>query len=91
MTKIPKIGEIISVKSFAFDNKEGGTGLSNWRFNERFEGVARVKVTKIWHDYETGYRGWAEPDPKDTDLVSYLKRNAKRQIVYWSQWDAVFE
>lgn len=72
-----KVGDIIQVSEFSFINKHGGTGLSNWDHNERFKGMARLKVTKVWYDYETGFRGWAEP--VNEELKEYLKNNAKQE------------
>ena len=68
------VGEIVTVKRFGFTNTAGGSGDSNWKWNERFSGTTRVKVVTRWDDWETGERAIAEAaDPR---LVEYLERNA---------------
>jgi len=74
------VGEIITVTTFAFTNKAGGTGLSNWKWDEKFEKPIKVKVIKSFHDYETGQRMWAVPVPEETELLAYLDRNAKKGL-----------
>jgi hypothetical protein len=87
MRKVAEVGDTIVLKSFCFSNIGGGTGLSNWDHDERFVGKATAIVTKEWEDYECGQRGWAKPDPSDKKLIEYLKRNAGKQILYWSEFD----
>jgi hypothetical protein len=72
-----KVGDTITVAEFGFINKHGGTGKSDWDYNEKFFGPAELKITKVWYDYETGVRGWAEPI--NSELQVYLKRNAKQE------------
>lgn len=72
-----KVGDIITAAEFSFVNKHGGTGLSDWDHDEKFFGGAELKITKVWFDYETGVRGWAEPI--NSELKEYLKRNAKQE------------
>lgn len=82
-----KVGDIIKLNKFCFVNKAGGTGLSDWQWNEQFSGVAEVKVTKMWYDYETGWKGWAEPI--NSELKEYLQRNAKQEedVKQHDLWD----
>src|ERR1035437_2528389 len=63
------------IKNFAFTNTAGGTGLSDWQYNERYSGQPTVTAVKGWHDYETGYRFIGESD--DPALNTYLDRVAK--------------
>lgn len=69
-----KKNQVIVVKKFSFTNSAGGTGMSDWKWDEKFEGVAEIKVTKVWEDYEIGRRGWGEAVSQD--LKDYLDRNA---------------
>ena len=68
------VGETVKVKSFAFINKAGGTGLSE----DGFTAIFKVTIIKRWDDYECGERGWAVPISKD--LRDYLKENAMNGI-----------
>lgn len=77
ITVNPEVGDVIVLKEFSFNNKAGGTGLSNWEHNEKFNGTSTVRVIEEWNDYECGQRGKAFADPKDKNLIAYLKRNAK--------------
>lgn len=66
----------VIINAFAFTNKAGGTGLSNWAFNPKFPApTTTVQVVRGWFDYETGMRFVAvSADPALTD---YLNANAK--------------
>lgn len=88
MKKVPEIGDTIVLKSFAFTNKHGGTGLSDWEYDEPF-GIAKVKVTKIWEDDECGQRGWGVPLYSEKELIDYLKRNAKNNTIFWSEFKII--
>lgn len=81
MARFPKIilkeGDILEVDEFCFTNPQGGTGLSNWDYNEKFQGTAQIKITKLWFDEETGIKGWAEPISED--IKDYMKCNAKQE------------
>jgi hypothetical protein len=80
------VGEVITVKSFAFTNKNGGTGLSDWSHNERFSGTATVRIVKRWDDEETGER--AISTAVSDDLNKYLDRNAgSDRRVFVSEFD----
>jgi hypothetical protein len=81
MEIIPDVGERCKLASFAFNNKGGGTGLSDWLHDERFAGVAEVKCTKKWYDYETGWRYHGQP--VSPDLLDYLGRNSAKDVVYF--------
>jgi len=74
---IPEVGDIITVKSFSFNNVYGGTGMSNWDYDEKFTFPATIKVIKEWEDDECGQRGWGIAVPTDKKLIEYLRRNAK--------------
>jgi len=79
-------GETVSVKSFAFTNKQGGTGMSDWEFNKRFKGVAQVKITKRWDDYECGERAIAQA--VSDNLKRYLDSEAgSDRRVFISEFD----
>lgn len=34
--KVPEVGDVVSLRRFAFTNKSGGTGLSDWQYDPRF-------------------------------------------------------
>jgi hypothetical protein len=82
-----EINKVVEVNEFGFMNKQGGTGLSNWKYDPKFVGVAKVAVIKFWYDYETGYRAIGVAQSKD--LKNYLKTNASQmdQRVFVSQFD----
>jgi len=88
MKTIPEVGDIITLKEFSFNNKAGGTGMSNWKYNEKYTKPVRVKVTKEWEDYECGQRGWGVPE-NDKGLSAYLEKNALAKIIYWSEFDII--
>lgn len=72
---IPEVGDTFLAKSFAFKNKYGGTGLSNWDYDERYtRKPPKIVITKVWYDYEVGYRCWAAAVSKE--LIEYLERVA---------------
>lgn len=84
---IPEVGDKYRVvthgwRGFAFMNKHGGTGLS-----DTFVGEAIVEITKVWYDYETGYRCWAKAISQD--LIKYLDVHAhpKDKRVFVGQFD----
>jgi len=87
MKKIYEVGDTVSFSEFAFENKAGGTGMSNWTWNEKFAGVARGLVTVAWDDDETGWRFHCVPVSKD--LIEYIKRNSKNMLVFVSEFDIV--
>lgn len=87
------VGQTVGVKRFAFVNPQGGTGLSDWQFNERFSGKEAVcKITKLRHDEETGINMWAEAVAEDTSISSYMKKNAKTddQRMFISEFDVLW-
>ena len=89
MKTMPEVGDIIILKEFSFNNKAGGTGMSNWKYNETYAKPVKVKVTKEWEDYECGQMGWGVPVKSDKGLIAYLERNSREQIVYWSEFDII--
>lgn len=84
-----KIGQIVTVSSFAFHNTAGGTGLSDWKHDPPFAGEAKVRITKVWHDYECGWR--AIGTAASPDLKAYLKLNANRkdQRVFIGEFEVI--
>jgi hypothetical protein len=77
MKKVPEVGDIIIIKSFSFTSKEGGTGISDWDHDEKWNRPAKFAVVKEWEDSECGQRGWAIPDQTDEELMAYMRRNVK--------------
>lgn len=51
-----KFGDIVVVKSWAYRNKSGGTGLM-----ENYHKKIKCRIVKAWHDYECGWRYHAIP------------------------------
>lgn len=82
-------GSLVQISRFSFTNKAGGTGMSNWRWDPKFEGTATVRVTKRWTDYETGRRFWGEA--VSADLVKYMNKNASTddKRIFFSQFDLI--
>ena len=97
MKKIPEVGDTITLKKFCYDNKAGGTAMSNWKYDEKYSDPIIVTVTKEWNDYECGQRGWAIPiihSLHNKKLMEYLERNCKKQSnqyfrIYWSEFDII--
>ena len=80
---------IANVTSFAFNNPQGGTGMSNWPHNQVFDGDTAVRLVKCWHDNETGWRfiGVSHSDA----LNKYLDQNASpadRRVLF-SEFDLI--
>lgn len=85
---IPEVGDTFIANKFSFFNPQGGTGLSDWEYDEKYSGPpAQVEITKVWYDDECGYRCWAKAI--NQELIDYLKRMAapKDQRIFVSQWD----
>lgn len=80
-----KLGDILTVKKFSFSNKEGGTGLSDWKWNEKFEKPIKVEVIKVFDDYETGQHAWVIPHPNEKELIAYLDRNARKGLPFFNR------
>jgi len=72
------IGHIYTFKEFSFTNTNGGTVMSNWKWNEKYEKPASFSIIKTWFDYETGNRAWGIPI--DDEVKNYLKKNSKKGI-----------
>ena len=68
------LGDTIKFTEFAFTNPSGGTGMSNWSWDEKFTGIAEAKVIKLWCDYETGWNFICEAVSQN--LKEYIERNA---------------
>jgi hypothetical protein len=83
------IGDTVTVSEFAFTNPSGGTGLSDWEYNERFSGVAKAVIVEAWDDYEAGRRMIGRA--LSPDLCAYLERNAASddQRVFLSEFDVL--
>jgi hypothetical protein len=89
-------GQTVKVSAFAFTNPHGGTGNSKpfGEFDPEihdpiFKGIATVRVTKEWEDYECGQRGWAKPI--SANVKAYMKKNANAvdQRIFISEFDVV--
>ena len=88
---IPEVGDKFFIKEgegFAFMNKSGGTGLSDWDFNEKYTGPKpHIEIVHVFYDDEVGYRTWAKAI--NQELIDYMDRvappNDKR--IFVSQWD----
>lgn len=75
-----------TISNFAFNTQQGGTGLSNWDHNERFDSTASARVIKGWYDYETGFRFVGIST--DARLDAYLDRVAGTdRRVFFGQFD----
>jgi hypothetical protein len=73
------VGQIYTFKSFSFLNKLGGTGMSNWEHDEKFEKpAAEFQIIKVWEDYEIGERAWGIPI--DDEVKEYLSRVSNKGI-----------
>lgn len=93
MKKVAGIGDAVTVKSFAYVRKGGGTGMSSktWKHDEYF-GPATFYITKAWHDYETGWRYHGVPHPNDKKLKDFLWENTTDDMEFqgtglFSQFD----
>jgi hypothetical protein len=73
-----KVGQIYTFKSFSFQNEFGGTGMSNWEFNVKYEKPAQFQIIKVWEDDEIGERAWGIP--VENEVKEYLSRVSKRGI-----------
>lgn len=83
---IPENGEIVTIREFAFTNRSGGTGQSNWQFDERLLVPQKVLVNHCWEDDEIGWRYIASAI--SPALRSYLERNASptdRRVFFGEQ------
>ena len=78
MKMIPEVGDVITVKEFAFSQANGGTVLSDQQI--------KCQITKTWYDYECGWRYHAKPLEK----VEHEKYTGDGKI-YVSQFDMVVE
>jgi hypothetical protein len=71
------VGQTVTAKEFYFINSAGGTGGSNWQWDDKYSGApAELIINRIWFDYETGVRMVANPAPDQPELIAYLDRNA---------------
>jgi hypothetical protein len=82
-----EVGDVIYFKEFAFRNKGGGTGLSNWEYNEKFITPGNGIITEAWCDDECGWRFHCRAI--SDSLKSYLERNAEDDIVFVSEFDII--
>ena len=85
------VGKVATVTQFTYVNKHGGTGASWNNFDGPiFKGSPpSVRITKTWHDYETGQRAWAVA--VSPALKRYMKRNANPadQRIFVGEFDLV--
>lgn len=76
----PEIGDSVKIVNarpygFSFKNKAGGTGMSNWDHDQRYQGPTPViTLNDVFYDYETGYR--CIGDAVNPELVEYLEKVA---------------
>lgn len=83
-----KVDDIVEVKRFSFYNKAGGTGLSDWQYDIKYTGKeAKVKITKVWWDYECGYRAWAEAISEELKEYMELVANDKDKRIFVGEFD----
>ena len=80
-----QLGDILTVKKFSFSNKAGGTGLSDWKWNEKFDKPIKVEVIKVLNDYETGQQAWVISHPDEKELIAYLDRNARKGLPFFNR------
>lgn len=87
---IPEVGDrfriVDKLYGFAFKNPSGGTGMSNWEHDEKYVGADPiVEVTKVWYDYEVGYRCIGKAI--NEELIKYLDKVAdpKDKRVFFSE------
>jgi hypothetical protein len=85
--KIYKVGDTLLFSKFAFDNIGGGTGLSDDCYCEKFTGLASGIIMKMFDDYETGIHLHCKPTSRE--LIDYMKRNSKKQLVYVSEFEII--
>jgi len=81
MIQILEVGDIVKVKEFSYINKSGGSGKSSGLYDIKKKykfPLAKVKIVKAWHDYETGWRFWAI-SANDKALDEYLAKEATRK------------
>jgi hypothetical protein len=81
-----EIGEEILFSKFAFENRSGGTGLSDWNHNEKFAGKAVGRVVRKVLDHENG--GTLHVEPLTVELGRYLERNGRKAVAMVSPFDA---
>jgi hypothetical protein len=88
MRCIPEIDDTVSLKEFSFTNKHGGTGMSDSEWNEKFTGVASVRVIHAFYDYECGWRFWGTA--VSDDLIQYMDRNTgKDKRVLFDEFEVI--
>jgi hypothetical protein len=92
-----KINDVITLTKFAYINTYGGTGMTDWEYDEKWYGEpVKAIVIKEWDDYECGQRGWALPDQNNKELIKYMKRNCKEgspdefDIDKWNEESGVY-
>ncbi len=86
IAKLPKA----LVSDFAFTNTAGGTGMSNWDHNKRFDSPCEVLIFKAWTDEETGlhFVGIGQGDALKCYLNEVCGKDAP-QPVYFSEFSLV--
>ena len=82
MKQIAEVDDQVTVKSYCYNNKHGGTEIVE---NERVDCI----ITKGWEDYECGRRYHAVPI--DPYLLSRKDAHTpgKEDIIYISEFDIV--
>jgi len=75
------IGDTVTLKSFCYINKFGGTGLSNSSVEDVcYTKPVKAEIIKTWDDIETGERYWLSPDKNDKEFQAFLDKVAMKAI-----------
>jgi len=90
-----KVGDVVTVKKFAYDNPCGGTSMAEpdpkqfsqfkrFKYDTLLKEPVKIRITKTFFDYETGTRIIGE-------LLDgfMLEGNSNQNKVYVSQFDIV--
>lgn len=90
MNKVIKKGDTIKFTKFDYTNKSGGTGSARkgvrWEFDTKFDGIGVGKVTKLWYDYECGWRFIVELNEATWKII---QDKASKNEAYVSEFDLI--
>jgi hypothetical protein len=84
---LPGFSLLVTVKEFAFTNKTGSIGLSKSKFNKKYLGLATVKVTDIFKDYETGMRFIGVSANSALDAYLDEVANDENRRIFFSEYE----
>jgi len=62
MMKIAEVGDIVTINGYCYSNEYGGTEIVK-------DTIMKCKITKMWHDYECGWRYHAIPLTGEHDKI----------------------